>query len=109
MDHYQNNGNGYSDLQQIELAIQAAQHMVGQATRSMDENQLKAANEALQQAHTQFKQALAYQNNIDEAFFRSLFSTVRFNESTARRSGKQSFLNRKSVMLSSRFFYTCRG
>ncbi|GAF14072.1 hypothetical protein JCM19046_3726 [Bacillus sp. JCM 19046] len=69
MDHYQNNGNGYSDLQQIELAIQAAQHMVGQATRSMDENQLKAANEALQQAHTQFKQALAYQNNIDEAFF----------------------------------------
>lgn len=69
MEHYQNNGSGYSDLQQIELAIQAAQQMVGQATRSMDKNQLKAANNALQQAETQFKQALAHQNNIDEAFF----------------------------------------
>ncbi|WP_054709669.1 DUF2564 family protein [Bacillus sp. JCM 19041] len=69
MNNYPKDDYGYSDLKQIELAIQAAQHMVGQATRSMDEEQIKAANDALQQAEVQFKSALAHQNNIDEAFF----------------------------------------
>ncbi|RQW20396.1 DUF2564 family protein [Bacillus sp. C1-1] len=61
--------DGYKNLEQIELAIKAAQHMVGQATHSMDSEQLQAATAALEQAETQFKQALAYKGNIDEAFF----------------------------------------
>ncbi|WP_099300782.1 DUF2564 family protein [Bacillus sp. Marseille-P3800] len=69
MNQYSNQEEGYRNLEQIELAIKAAQHMIGQATRSMDGQQLEAATQALEQAEEQFKQALAYQGNIDEAFF----------------------------------------
>ncbi|WP_308417925.1 DUF2564 family protein [Halalkalibacter okhensis] len=47
----------------------SAEHMVGQATRSMDEEQLEAATNALNDAKTQLQKAMAHQTGVDEAFF----------------------------------------
>lgn len=68
MNNYPKDVYGYSDLKQIELAIQAAQHAVGQATHSMDPDQIENANAALKQAREQFTHALAHQHNMDNAF-----------------------------------------
>ncbi|MCA0988197.1 DUF2564 family protein [Guptibacillus algicola] len=59
----------YSDLQQIEMSIKSAQHLVGQATKSMNGNQLKAAQDALDQAKQQFQQAVAHKTGVNENFF----------------------------------------
>ncbi|WP_059105683.1 DUF2564 family protein [Shouchella shacheensis] len=69
MNHFPKEDYGFSDLKQVELAIESAQHMVGQATRSMDQEQLEAATNALQDAKEQFKRAVAHQSNVDEAFY----------------------------------------
>ncbi|MCM3713470.1 DUF2564 family protein [Halalkalibacter oceani] len=61
--------NEYDELKQIELAIQSAEHMVGQATRSMDEEQLEAATNALQDARNQLKKATAFETGVDQHFF----------------------------------------
>ncbi|WP_078553479.1 DUF2564 family protein [Bacillus alkalicellulosilyticus] len=60
---------GYNDLKQVEMAIKAAQRMVGQATMSMDDDQLKAATQALQQAKNQFQHAISHQTGVDQQFF----------------------------------------
>ncbi|WP_347550239.1 DUF2564 family protein [Pseudalkalibacillus hwajinpoensis] len=59
----------YSDLQQIEMSIKSAQHLVGQATKSMNDNQLKAAQNAIDQAKQQFQQALAHKTGTNEQFY----------------------------------------
>lgn len=59
----------FNDLMQVQMAIKAAERMVGQATMSMDEDQLKAATDAVNQAKEQYKRALAYQTGVDEHFF----------------------------------------
>ncbi|PYZ95215.1 hypothetical protein CR194_06785 [Salipaludibacillus keqinensis] len=47
----------YQTIEQIELAIKAAERTVGQATMSMDEDQLNNATMALEQAKKQLEQA----------------------------------------------------
>ncbi|MCE7792343.1 DUF2564 family protein [Salipaludibacillus sp. CUR1] len=47
----------YSNIEQVELAIQAAERMVGQATMSMDQQQLENATRALAEARRQLEQA----------------------------------------------------
>ncbi|MGO4886447.1 DUF2564 family protein [Anaerobacillus sp. MEB173] len=60
---------GLTEIQQIEMAIKSAQRMVGQATMSMDEDQLKAATDAINQAKQQYNHAVAHATGIDEKFF----------------------------------------
>ncbi|TWI58976.1 DUF2564 family protein [Halalkalibacter nanhaiisediminis] len=64
-EHFQ---SGYNDLKQVEMAIKSAEHMVGQATRSMDEEQLQAATNALQDAKEKLNKAVAYQTGVDDMF-----------------------------------------
>ncbi|OIJ20083.1 hypothetical protein BKP45_10445 [Anaerobacillus alkalidiazotrophicus] len=59
----------FNDIRQVEMAIKAAQRMVGQATMSMDEDQLKAATNALNQAKKQYKNAFAHATGVDDEFF----------------------------------------
>lgn len=61
--------NQYNELMQVEMAIKAAQRMVGQATMSMDANQLKAATDALNEAKASFQKAVAFETGVDERFF----------------------------------------
>lgn len=51
------------------MAIKAAERMVGQATMSMDKDQLAQATDAVNQAKQQYKRALAHQTGVDEHFF----------------------------------------
>ncbi|KGA96663.1 hypothetical protein AJ85_07730 [Alkalihalobacillus alcalophilus ATCC 27647 = CGMCC 1.3604] len=60
---------GYNDLAQVQMAIESAQHMVGQATVNMDEGQLKAATDALNQAKEQYQKAASHQNGMNAYFF----------------------------------------
>ncbi|BAB05870.1 DUF2564 family protein [Halalkalibacterium halodurans] len=60
---------GYNELKQVEMAIKSAEHMVGQATRSMDEGQLQAATQALEDAKKQYHDAFSHQTGVDQAFF----------------------------------------
>ncbi|GAE30531.1 DUF2564 family protein [Alkalihalobacillus hemicellulosilyticus] len=58
----------YNDIKQVEMAILSAEHMVGQATRSMDEEQLQSATEAISIAKTQLRNAVAHQTGVDHTF-----------------------------------------
>ncbi|NEU31293.1 DUF2564 family protein [bacterium LRH843] len=60
--------SNYNDLKEVDMSIQAAEQMVGQATRSMDEDQLQAATNALQDAKNKLQKAVAYQTGVDEMF-----------------------------------------
>jgi hypothetical protein len=59
----------FNDIRQVEMAIKAAQRMVGQATMSMDEDQLKAATDCLNQAKQQYSDALSHATGISDEFF----------------------------------------
>ena len=59
----------FNDIRQVEMAIKAAQRMVGQATMSMDEDQLTAATDALNQAKKQYQEALSHATGVDDQFF----------------------------------------
>ncbi|OIJ12817.1 hypothetical protein BKP35_09600 [Anaerobacillus arseniciselenatis] len=59
----------FNDIRQVEMAIKAAQRMVGQATMSMDEDQLKAATDALNQAKKQYQDAVSHATGVDDQFF----------------------------------------
>jgi hypothetical protein len=59
----------FDDIRQVEMAIKAAQRMVGQATMSMDEDQLKAATDALNQAKKQYQDAASFVTGVDNQFF----------------------------------------
>lgn len=59
----------FNDIRQVEMAIKAAQRMVGQATMSMDEGQLKAATDALSQAKKQYQDAISHMSGVDKQFF----------------------------------------
>lgn len=63
----------FNDIRQVEMAIKAAQRMVGQATMSMDADQLRAATDALNQARTQYHNAISHATGVDQEFFE--FST----------------------------------
>ncbi|ARK30414.1 DUF2564 family protein [Halalkalibacter krulwichiae] len=63
------NPSGFNDIKQVEMSILSAEHMVGQATRSMDEEQLQAATNALNDAKVQLHKAMSHQTGVDEAFF----------------------------------------
>ncbi|WP_026689727.1 DUF2564 family protein [Alteribacter aurantiacus] len=51
----------FNDIQQVEMAIKAAQKMVGQATMSMNPEQLETATQALNDAKNQLQQAVNYE------------------------------------------------
>ncbi|PYZ98190.1 hypothetical protein CR205_06240 [Alteribacter lacisalsi] len=51
----------FNDVQQIEMAIKAAQKMVGQATKSMNPEQLETATNALNDAKAQLQDAVKYE------------------------------------------------
>lgn len=59
----------FNDIRQVEMAIKAAQRMVGQATMSMDEDQLKVATDAISQAKKQYQDAISHATGVDEQFF----------------------------------------
>ncbi|MDV2683580.1 DUF2564 family protein [Alkalihalophilus lindianensis] len=59
----------YNELKQVEMAIKSAQRMVGQATMSMDQEQLEAATDAVNQAKEQYKRAVSHQTGVDQTFF----------------------------------------
>ncbi|MCT8137984.1 DUF2564 family protein [Anaerobacillus sp. CMMVII] len=59
----------FNDIRQVEMAIKAAQRMVGQATMSMDADQLEAATDALAQAKNQYANALSHATGVDDKFF----------------------------------------
>ena len=59
----------FNDIRQVEMAIKAAQRMVGQATMSMDEDQLHAAEQAINEAKKQCQYALAHATGVDDQFF----------------------------------------
>lgn len=63
------NPSGFNDIKQVEMSVLSAEHMVGQATRTMDEEQIEAATNALQDAKTQLHKAMSHQTGVDEAFF----------------------------------------
>ncbi|MCL7746024.1 DUF2564 family protein [Halalkalibacter alkaliphilus] len=66
-EHY--NQTGFNDIKQVEMSVLSAEHMVGKATRSMDEEQLEAATNALNDAKAQLHRAMAHQTGVDQAFF----------------------------------------
>ncbi|MGJ9381633.1 DUF2564 family protein [Salipaludibacillus sp. CF4.18] len=47
----------FGEIEQVELALKAAERMVGQATMSMDEDQLMNAQNAISDAKAQLEQA----------------------------------------------------
>ncbi|MBM7094372.1 MULTISPECIES: DUF2564 family protein [Alteribacter] len=51
----------FNDIQQVEMAIKAAQKMVGQATMSMNPEQLETATNALNDAKNQLHEATKYE------------------------------------------------
>lgn len=57
----------FDNIHQVEMAIKAAQRMVGQATMSMDEDQLEAATDSLNQAKKQYQDFIT-NKNVDEKF-----------------------------------------
>ncbi len=59
----------FNQIRQVEMAIKAAQRMVGQATMSMDQNQLKAATDALNQAKRQYANAIKHVSGVSDEFF----------------------------------------
>jgi hypothetical protein len=65
----------YSNIEQVELAIQAAERMVGQATMSMDQQQLENATRALADARRQLEQAKLM--NLNDHLLR--YSSSRIN------------------------------
>lgn len=68
MASHELNQSEYNDLKQVEMAIQSAEHMVGQATRSMDDEQLQAATNALHDAKEKLHKAVSFQTGVDEMF-----------------------------------------
>lgn len=58
----------YNDLMQVQMAIKAAERMVGQATVNMDADQLEAATKAVEQAKNQYRNAVAHETGVDEHF-----------------------------------------
>lgn len=67
--------NHFHELMQVEMAIKAAEKIVGQATMNMDEKQLQAAKNALNQAKLSFQKAAAHRTGIDEKFFNCSLET----------------------------------
>ncbi|TMW73377.1 DUF2564 family protein [Alteribacter natronophilus] len=51
----------FNDIQQVEMAIRAAQKMVGQATKSMNPEQIETATNALNDAKAQLQDAAKYE------------------------------------------------
>lgn len=58
----------FNDIRQVEMAIKSAQRMVGQATMSMDPDQLTAATDALNQAKQQLNDATRHATGLDDQF-----------------------------------------
>jgi hypothetical protein len=67
----------YNDIKQVEMSVKTAQKMVGYATMSMDPDQLQAATDALDQAKSQYQEALANQIGIDQDFFQQSAEILR--------------------------------
>ncbi|NSL52631.1 DUF2564 family protein [Calidifontibacillus erzurumensis] len=61
-------GEPFNDLKQVELSVQAAQKMVGQATMSMEPGQLQAATDAVNDAKSQLQKALQNATGVDDEF-----------------------------------------
>ncbi|GAE25124.1 hypothetical protein JCM9140_1097 [Halalkalibacter wakoensis JCM 9140] len=61
--------SGFNDIKQVEMSVLSAEHMVGQATRTMDDEQLQAATNAVNDAKDQLHKAMAHQSGVDQTFF----------------------------------------
>ncbi|MGD6815833.1 DUF2564 family protein [Metabacillus sp. 84] len=58
--------NGYNDLAQVKLAIEASQKMTGAGTMSMDPEALKHAQQSIENAKTQLEQVKL--TGVDQLF-----------------------------------------
>src|SRR5699024_6645052 len=74
------NNSEYNDLKQVELSIQAAEKMVGQATRSMDEEQRQAATDALQEPKNKLHQAISFRTGVDDMFLEASAELIQKSE-----------------------------
>lgn len=61
-------GEPYNDLMQVKMSIKAAERMIGQATMSMDHNQLNDAKRALNDAKHQYQNAIGNATGVDNMF-----------------------------------------
>jgi hypothetical protein len=59
---------GFNDLKQVELAIDAAQKVVGSATMSMDKGMLQDATNAVQDARNQLANVRSNPTGVDNDF-----------------------------------------
>lgn len=57
--------SGFNERKQLELAVQAAEKMVGSATMSMDPEAIQTAERSISDARTLFQQC---QNEYDQPF-----------------------------------------
>jgi hypothetical protein len=61
---------GYNDVKQVEMFVETAEKMVGQATMSLDKEMLEGAKQAIENAHAQLSRARAQATGVDEEFFK---------------------------------------
>ncbi|GLH63101.1 MULTISPECIES: DUF2564 family protein [Bacillaceae] len=60
--------SGYNDLKQVEMFVETAEKMVGQATMSLDRDMLEGAKQAIANAHDQLSRARRQATGVDEEF-----------------------------------------
>jgi hypothetical protein len=60
--------SGYNDLKQVEMFVEAAEKMVGQATMGLDKDMLEGAKQAIANAHAQLSRAREQATGVDEEF-----------------------------------------
>jgi predicted secreted acid phosphatase len=58
----------FTEFEQVEMKVKAAQKLVGYATMSMDQQQLNDASTAIEQARTQLEKMKAVATDLDEEF-----------------------------------------
>ena len=58
----------FTNFEQVEMKVKAAQRLVGFATMSMDQQQLVDATTAIEQARTQLEKMKAVATDLDEDF-----------------------------------------
>jgi len=58
----------FTEFEQVEMKVKAAQKLVGYATMSMDQQQLHDASTAIEQARTQLEKMKLVATDLDEEF-----------------------------------------
>ncbi|AGT31667.1 hypothetical protein M493_06875 [Geobacillus genomosp. 3] len=60
---------GYNDLKQVEMFVETAEKMVGQATMQLDPEMLDHAERAVENARRQLNRARQAATGVDDDFF----------------------------------------